>query len=209
MFNFDFIKQDYSQMKYNSKSVLNSLFRTRNLALTPKREWERIATENSSTKELFRNFSFPVIALCAIIAAGGTYIHTKDVLIAGSKLFVDFLALNLGLYCAAKLIVLLTPNFQLQINENVIFKLVIYSASIFCVFHGLAQLFTPFSFLNQICLLLELYFIRILWLGTASILPIANNKRPGFTVMASLLILVLPLIFERMFSILFRLPLTI
>jgi hypothetical protein len=196
-------------MEYNSKSVLNSLFRTRNLLLTPKREWERIAPENSLTKELFRNFAFPVIAICAIIAAGGTYIHTKDAIVAGSKLFVDFLALNLGLYCAAKLIILLSPNFQLDIKTDVVFKLVIYSASIFCVFHGIAQLFTPFSFLNQICLLLELYFIRILWLGTVSILPITNNKRPGFTVMASLLILVLPLIFERMFSILFRLPLTI
>ncbi|NOU61036.1 hypothetical protein [Marinifilum caeruleilacunae] len=196
-------------MEYNSKGVLNSLFRTRNLLLTPKREWERIAPESSTTKELFRNFAFPVIAICAIIAAGGTYIHTKEVWVSVAKFFVDFLALNLGLFCAAKLIVLLSPNFQLSIKAEVVFKLVIYSASVFCIFHGIAQLFSPFSFLNQICLLLELYFIRILWLGTSSILPIANNKRPGFTVMASLLILVLPLIFERLFSILFRFPLTI
>lgn len=196
-------------MEYNSKGVLNSLFRTRNLMLTPKREWERIASETTTIKELFTKFAFPVIALCAIIASIGAYIRTEDIIIAGSRIFVDFLALNLGLYCAAKIIILLTPNFQLQIKSETIYKLVIYSAIVFCIFHGIAQLFTPSSFLNQICLLLELYFIRILWLGTASILPIANNKRPGFTVMASLLILVLPLIFERMFSILFRLPLTI
>lgn len=196
-------------MEYNSKGVLNSLFRTRNLLLTPKREWERIAPEDSSTKELFRNFAFPVMAICALIASGGNYIHNKEILVAVSKFFVDFLAFNLGLYSAAKLIILLSPNFQISIKPELIFKLVIYSASAFCIFHGIAQLFGSASFLNQICLLLELYFIRILWLGTSSILPIANSKRPGFTVMASLLILVLPLIFERLFSILFRLPLTI
>ncbi|WP_421920527.1 hypothetical protein [Marinifilum sp.] len=196
-------------MEYNSKGVLNSFFRTLNLLLTPKREWERIALESNTTKELFRSFAFPLIAFCAIIAASGTYIYSKELWVAVVKLFVDFMALNLGLYCAAKLTILISPNFQLVIKSELVFKLVIYSASAFCIFHGLAQLFSPFSFLNQICLLFEMYFIRILWLGTLSILSIANNKRPGFVVMASLLILVLPLLFERLFSILFRFPLTI
>lgn len=196
-------------MKYNSKSVLNSIFRTRNLLLSTKNEWERIASETSIINDLFRNFAFPVTFLCAIIASIGTYIHSQDAIIALSKLFVDIFALNLGIYGAAKLILLLSPSFQLSIKDDLVFTLVVYSSSIFCVFHGIAQLFSPYSFLNQISLLLELYFIRILWIGTESLLPINNSKRPGFIVMASLLILVIPLIFERMFSILFRLPLTI
>ncbi|GEM_PF-2266913 len=196
-------------MSYKSKSILNSIFRLRNLFLTPKQEWERITPEEYKTSELFLKFAFPIIAISSLISGIGIFIHSKNLLTAISYFFVDFLSLNLGLYCAAKIIILLTPNFQLKIKPDVIFKLVIFSASVLCIFHGSANLFTAKSFLNQLCLIFELYFIRILWLGTAPLLPIAENKRPGFTIMASLLILVLPLIFERMFSILFKLPVTI
>ena len=196
-------------MAYNSRSALNSVFRLRNLLFTTKSEWERITPENTPTKELFLNFAFPIVVLCSIIAGFGTWIHEESIALAIARVLVDFLAMNIGFFCAAKIIILLLPNFQLAIDDDIIFKLVIYSASVFCLFHGIAHLFSPDSFLNQMSLLMELYFIRILWLGTSPLLPIAENKRPGFTVMASLLILVIPLIFERMFSILFRLPLSI
>ncbi|MGQ1910234.1 hypothetical protein ACT3CE_10625 [Marinifilum sp. RC60d5] len=190
-------------MNYNSKNLLSSFFRLRNLLLTPKSEWERIAHEKLRPEKLFLNFAFPVIAISSIISAVGIFIHTHDIVSTLSRFFVEFLSLNIGLFVAARIIILLTPNFQLKIASGIIFKLVLYSASVFCIFHGLANLFSPYSFLNQICLLSELYFIRILWLGTTPLLPIADNKRPGFTFTASLLILALPLIFERMFSILF------
>ena len=196
-------------MSYRSRNIINSFFRFRNLLFLPKKEWERVAHEHSQIKELFLRFAFPIITLCSLIAFAGMMIHKQGLGIGISQFFVAFLSFNLGIYSAAKIIELLAPNFQIQIKSEIIFQLVIYSASIFCLFHGIAKLFSPYSFLNQISLILELYFIRILWLGTAPLLPLSESKRPGFTIMASLLILVLPLIFERMFSIIFRLPVTI
>lgn len=196
-------------MKYSSKTIIHSFYRLAKLLHNPKMEWNTIAQENSSIKTLFLSFAIPVIAVCAIVSCFGVLIHTKSIGISLSQLFVSFLSLNVGLFCAAKIILLLAPNFQLKIAPRIIFQLIIYSGAVFCLFHGIAKLFSPYSFLNQISLLFELYFIRILWIGTKPLLPIAENKKPGFTIMASLFILVLPLLFERMFSIIFKLPVTI
>lgn len=196
-------------MTLRPNTIAHSFTRFINLIIRTKKEWELIAQEEKSTKSLFISFAIPIILFCSAFAFTGAYIHSKNLTTGIAQFFVSFLSLNLGLYSAAKIIILLSPNFQLQIKAETIFKLVIYSGIVFCLFHGLSKLFNSYSFLNQICLLCELYFIRVLWLGTSPLLPIAENKKPGFTIMASLLILVLPLIFERMFSILFKLPVTI
>ncbi len=196
-------------MKYRSQSIAHSFSRLLNLFIIPKREWNAIAQEETSIRSLFFSFTVPVIVLCSIVSFFGVLIHTKSISISLSQLFVSFLSLNLGLFFAAKIIILLTPNFQLKIKPYIIFQLIIYSGAAFCVFHGIAKLFSPNSFLNDICSLFGLYFIRILWIGTTPLLPIAENKKPGFTIMASLLVLVLPLICYRMFSIIFKLPVTI
>lgn len=191
-------------MKYRSQTIIHSFTRLLNLFANPKKEWDTIAQEEITTKSLFLSFAIPVIAICSAISFIGVLIHTKSVSVSFSQLFVSFLSLNFGLFFAAKIIILLAPNFQLKIKPYIIFQLIVYSGAAFCLFHGIAKLFSPYSFLNQISLLLELYFVRILWVGTTPLLPIAENKKPGFTIMASLLVLVLPLIFDRMFSILFK-----
>ena len=210
MLNFDLNQNEETKtMKYRSQTIIHSFSRLLNLFIIPKKEWNAIAQEETSVKSLFLYFAIPLIAACSIISFFGVLIHTKSIGVSISQLFVSFFSLIVGLFFAAKIIILLAPNFQLTIKPYIIFQLIIYSGAAFCVFHGIAKLFSPYSFLNQICLLCELYFIRILWIGTTPLLPIAENKKPGFTIMASLLVLVLPLIFDRMFSILFKLPVTI
>jgi hypothetical protein len=196
-------------MRYNSKSVLNSFFRIRNILFTPQQEWARVAHEDVNTRELFFNYTLPIVFCCALIEGIGFSIHKDSIALGIIQFFVAFGALNAGIYSAVRILEFLSPNFQLQIKRENLFKLVIYSASVFCIFHATAKLFSPYSFLNQLCLILELYFIRVLWLGINPLIPIASSKRAGYTIIASLLILVLPILFERMFSILFKLPITI
>lgn len=196
-------------MNIHAKNIKHSFTRWFKLLIDPKREWEIIAQEQTTVKSIFISFAFPVIAVCSLLSFSGGLIHTKSLSIASSQFAVSFLSLNLAFYSAGKLIKLLAPNFQLEIKPATIYQLIIFSGSIFCMFHGLSKLFSTYSFLNQICLVFELYFIRILWLGISPLIPIAENKKAGFTIMGSLLILVLPLLFERMFSIIFKLPVTI
>jgi len=196
-------------MNIHSKNIKHFLSKWLKLIIDPKKEWDLIAQETNTVKSLFISFAFPVISVCSLLSFAGGFIYTGSLSVGISQLVVSFLSLHLAFFTAGKLIKLLAPNFQLDIKSKTIYQLIIYSGSIFCLFHGLAKLFPTYSFLNQICLVLELYFIRILWLGISPLLPIPENKKPSFTIMASLLILILPLIFERMFSIIFKLPVTI
>ncbi|MFA9372002.1 MAG: YIP1 family protein [Labilibaculum antarcticum] len=196
-------------MNFRPKNIKHSLSRWLNLLIDPKKEWDIIAQELNTVRSIFIRFAFPVITVCSLLAFAGGLIHTGSLSIGISQLAVSFLSLNLAFFVAGKMIKLLAPNFQLEIKSETIYQLIIYSGSIFCLFHSLAKLFPNYSFLNQICLVFELYFIRVLWLGIPPLLTLSENKKPGFTIMASLLILVLPLIFERMFSIIFKLPVTI
>ncbi len=196
-------------MIFRSKNILNSFTRWLNLLISPAIEWEVIAKETYRVQSIFITFLFPVTAICSAISFAGALIHSGSLLIGISQFFISFLSLNLGFYASGKMIKLMAPNFQLQIKSESIYPLIIYSGAIFCLFHSLAKLFTPYSFLNQISLVFELYFIRVLWLGISPLLPISQNKKAGFTIMVSLLILILPLLFERMFSIIFKLPVTI
>lgn len=196
-------------MAFHSKNILNSFSRWFNLLISPAREWAVIAKESNPVPSIFITFSFPVTAICSLISFCGALLHTGSFSIGIAQFFISFLSLNIGFYTSGKMIKLLAPNFQLQIQSETIYPLIIYSGAIFCLFHSLAKLFTPYSFLNQISLVFELYFIRVLWLGISPLLPISKNKKSGFTIMASLLILILPLLFERMFSIIFKLPITI
>jgi len=196
-------------MKPTINNFLKTIIRMQNLLVNPKKEWERIAIENLKIKQIFLKFAFSLVVFCSLISFIGVMIRQRSIGVGISMFFVSLLSLLAGIYTAAKFVDWLTPNFQLKIKSEIIFQLVIYSASIFCLFHASSKLFTTYSFLRQIILLAELYFIRILWIGTGLLLSVTDNKRPGFTIMASLLIIVLPLIFERMFSILFKLPITI
>ncbi|PKQ65133.1 hypothetical protein BZG02_04715 [Labilibaculum filiforme] len=196
-------------MNFRIEYLLNSFSRWQHLLLDPKKEWKAIAQEKTNMKSIFIQFAFPVVAICSLLSFIGVLIHTGSISNSISQLVVSFISLNLGFYTVGKMIELLAPNFQLQIKLSTIYQLIIYSGAVFCLFHGLAKLFSPYSFLNQICLVFELYFIRVLWLGISQLLNISENKKPGFTIVVSLLILVLPLIFERMFSVIFKLPVTI
>ncbi|MDQ1771330.1 DUF1282 domain-containing protein [Labilibaculum sp. A4] len=196
-------------MNFRIQNTIYSFSRWLNLLIEPKKEWEAIALETPNVKSIFIYFAFPVIAVSSLLSSIGAFIHTGSLSIGISQFVVSFISLNLGFLTAGKMIELLAPNFQLQIKTSTIYQLIVYSGAVFCLFHSFAKLFSPYSFLNQICLVFELYFIRVLWLGISPLLPIAENKKPGFTIVACLLILVLPLIFERMFSVIFTLPVTI
>jgi hypothetical protein len=196
-------------MVFRSKNILNSFSRWFNLLVSPEIEWSVIAKESKRVQSIFITFLFPITIVCSLITFAGFLIHNQSISNSIARFFVSFLSLNLGFYASGKMIKLLAPNFQLQVKMETIYPLIIYSGAIFCLFHSLAKLFTPNSFLEQFSLVFQLYFIRVLWLGISPMLPISKNKKSGFTIMASLLILILPLVFERMFSIIFKLPITI
>jgi len=175
-----------------------------NLLTDPVKAWEKRSSKEVSVRNLFLNFVLWFVFWCALFVFFGVWIQMGKIHFAILQFLIVFVSLALGLFLAGKLMVLLAPNFMPQVNVNRVFQWVVYSATAFAFCHGLAQLFSPYSFLNQLCLLLELYFIRLLWIGVKQMLPVPENKRIGFVFLAGIFILVFPLICERILSVLLK-----
>ncbi|MFA8432954.1 MAG: YIP1 family protein [Marinifilaceae bacterium] len=193
-------------MKIHSINLTHVFHRTRSIILNPKAEWDIIAQKEQNKKELYLNYALPLISICSLLAFSGILINYSDLTHALSQMLIVFLSLSGGLFLAATIIKELAPNFNGSKNENRNFMLVIYAASIFCIFHSAANMFSLFSFFRQLFLLVELYFIRLFWLGISPLLQMPENKKAGFTLISALIILIIPLILERMLSILFNVP---
>ena len=175
-----------------------------NLIIDPVKTWEKQSSNDKTIRELFYRYLLVIIFCSSLFVFIGVIIQTESLSQAIAQFVIVFISLLLGIYFSAKLLVITAPNFINEVCVRQIFKWTIYSASVFVLFHGLAQLFTPYSFLNQICLLMELYFIRLLWLGHKQMRAVSDNKRLGYISLAGLFILVFPLICERIFLVVFQ-----
>jgi len=184
--------------------IFSVLTRFVNLLTDPVKAWKKRSLQEESVRDLFLNFVLWFVFWCALFVFFGVWIQMGNIQLAIMQFLIVFVSLALGLFFAGKLMVLMAPNFMPKVNANRIFQWVVYSATVFAFCHGLAQLFSPYSFLNQLCLLMELYFIRLLWIGVKQMLPVHDNKRIGFVFLAGIFILVLPLISERILSVLFK-----
>lgn len=189
-------------MKVYQINLTKVITRTRSIILDPKSEWSAIAEKEQSKKELYINYALPLIGISSLFTFVGVLVNHQSLTNALLQMLIVFLSLSGGLYIAASIIKELAPNFNGSKNENRNFMLVIYAASIFCIFHSAANMFSTFSFFRQLFILIELYFIRLLWLGSSPLLQIPNSKKAGFTLIAAIIILIIPLILERMLSIL-------
>ena len=196
-------------MKFHIKNILTSFIRFFNLIRNPHVEWQKIKEETIRIPDLLGYFLLPILTISSLLVFAGINIHDRNLGVSIAHFFITFISLFLGLYSASRIIELLAPNFQIKNTRKDFIILIFLSGSVLCIFHGISKLFTPFSLLNQLSLIMELYFIRVLWVGSKYTLNMSNAKQSGFIIIASILCLVLPFIFERMFSVLFGLPITI
>jgi len=184
--------------------VFSSLSLFGKLMTDPVKTWEKLSLKEESVKGVFLNYFLIIVFCSSLFAFSGVFIHTGRISLAIAQFINVFISLVVGLSFAAKLLVLTAPNFMTEVSAGKIFKWTIYSASAFVFFHGLSQLFASHSFLSQICLLFELYSIRLLWLGLGEILSVSDSKKIGYVFLAGVFMLVLPLICERIFSVIFQ-----
>jgi len=175
-----------------------------NLLIDPVKTWERLSLKEESISDLLYKFLSIIVFCSSLFAFTGILVQTSSIVRAIAQFVIVFLSLMTGIYFAAKLLVITAPNFMSKVQAPRIFQWTIYSASVFILFHGLSQLFTPYSFLNQLCLFLELYFIRLLWIGFRQVLAVSENKRLGYMFLAGMFILVLPLLCERILLVVFQ-----
>ena len=193
------ILKGFNRMRFFSALALLGQF-----LFDPHKTWEQQSMKEESIRDLFYRFLSVIVFCSSLFASIGVFIQTSSSVRAVTQFVIVFVSLMLGVYIASKLLVMTAPNFMGEVRERRIFQWTIYSASVFVIFHGLAQLFTPYSFLNQACLFLELYFIRLLWIGLRQLFGVSENKRLGYMFLAGIFILVLPLLCERILLVVFQ-----
>lgn len=188
----------------NNIDIKQIFSRVKTLVINPAKEWNKIKSEEPSTKELFYDFAFPFLAVCSAFIFLGRFM--EDGLITGFKCFlVSFISMSTGMYAGAKILKEMTASNE-NTTESDCFKMVIYSSSVFCLFHGFSGLFGSHSILSNLLILTQFIAVWTIWYGTKPIIKTTKNNKTGYTLIISLLIILLPLIMEKLLTIIFIIP---
>lgn len=188
----------------NNLDIKRIFSRVKTLVINPSKEWNKIKNEDSGTKDLFYDFAFPFIAICSSFVFLGRFI--EDGFLTGFKCFlVSFISMTSGMYVGGRILKEMTAS-----NKNVsqidCFKLIIYSSSVFCLFHGISRFFGTNSILSNILILTQFLAIWTIWTGTNPIIKTNKNNKTGYTLIISLIIFLLPLVLEKLLTIVFSIP---
>ena len=174
------------------KDIIQTIFF---LIVSPRKGWKQIIDKEVSHQDFINNFLFPIFGFVAITTfVGGMW-----------------LAENSGIHWALKLSIAvvtalfgglneLFPKFGLDKKLNKAQQFAGYSSVVLYVLFFVMPLLSEFTLLW----LVVIYTIYIVYAGADEFLRIAENKRVSFTVIASLLVVLLPLIIKILLELLVK-----
>ncbi len=171
--------------------------KVKNIIVTPKEEWEVIATAVEDKRNIFLNYILPLLAVAAV----GKFIGASSYglghsLYAGFMTAIAYAISTLaGLYIAAVVINELTDTFNTQKDLDAVIKLVAYSATPTFLATFVASLHPMLSFTG----LFGLYSIYLFWVGVDPLLKTPEEKKLGFVVVSLLIAVAAIFILQTIF----------
>lgn len=188
----------------NNIDIKGIFSRVKSLVVTPAKEWNKIKSEEQATKELFYGFAFPLLAICSAFIFFGRIM--EDGFIIAIKCFlVSFLSMATAMYTGAKILKEMT-NSNNNTTETDCFKMIIYSSSVFCLFHGFSGLFGSHTVISNLLILTQFIAVWTIWNGTKPIIKTNKSNKTGFTLIIALLIFLLPMVLEKLLTVVFNIP---
>lgn len=158
--------------------------RVKNILLTPKAEWERIAAEPADINKMYVGYLLPLLVLSAVCAFigmsligvsffGATFRTPIVAGIVGAALrvVVGFV----GVYVLAFIANALAPNFGSQANMGQAQKLAVYSSTA-GLLAGVFAIYPPLTMLA----ILGLYSLVLLYFGLGPLMKTPEDKRIGY-----------------------------
>lgn len=164
------------------------------LIVLPRKGWKRIAGRTAAHPDFIGNFLFPVFGLVALATfaggmwageGGGIRWALKQAVVAVSALFGGFYAASLALNG-------LFPRFGLEKDPDAAQQFAGYSSVVLY----LLFLVAPFLPEGTPLWILVLYTLCPAYAGTGEFLRVAGNKKRPFAVIASSLIVSVPLLIK-------------
>jgi len=153
---------------------------------SPSTEWDKIATESNDQNEIIINYAVLLVALGAITTFIGKASLAEYSVYEGFMLAITyFLSMIIGLYVSAVVVSELAPGFGSEKDFPTTLKLIVYSATAALVSAVIASLHPGLSFIG----LFGLYSVYLFWIGLPKLITMAEEKRIGFVLIASLVIL--------------------
>ncbi|MDK2979526.1 MAG: hypothetical protein PWP52_2240 [Bacteroidales bacterium] len=160
--------------------------RIRSFILSPSQEWEKIAQEKATNKNLVIQYIIPVILFSSLFIFAGRILNWEDHSAGNGALAVlSFLLIAFfTLYLSAFIINELLPKFDADKNLNRTFKLIIFSSLPALIVYGISSFHPQMGFLNYV----SLYSIVLYWRGVKPLLGLPADKLTGFALISLLII---------------------
>ena len=173
------------------------------LIASPRKGWIRIIDKKTEQQDFINNFLFPIFGFVAITTfIGGMWLaENVDIRWALKQTIVAVSALFGGFYLVSYVLSELFPKFGLDKNMNAAQQFVGYSSVVLYVLF----LIMPLLFGLSPLWFLLIYTLYIVYTGTAEFLSVIENKRLSFTVIASLLIVSVPVTIKILLELLISL----
>ncbi len=175
------------------KKIFEILF---NIIIKPAKIWSTFSKDETDNNDLFlKSYLYPVIGIISLLTFVGVLFYKKEFEIQLSLRLTISVVITLfaGFYLASAL---LSEVVSRYFSTGKIYKkcerFVGYSSALFYVMYMVLAIFPDFSFIK----IGLLYTIYIVWEGAISYMSIPEDKRIGFSIAATAIILVSPMIVE-------------
>jgi hypothetical protein len=158
--------------------------RAKNILLTPKAEWDRIAAEPADTNKMYMGYLLPLLvvaAVCGFIGMsligisffGNTF---RTPMVAGLVGAVIRVVMGfVGVYALAFVANMLAPNFGSTQNMDNAQKLAVYGSTA-GLLAGVFAIFPPLAILG----ILGLYSLVLLYFGLGPMMKTPDDKKMGY-----------------------------
>ena len=166
---------------------MNLIERAKNILISPKSEWAKVATESDSHSTVLKSYVLPLALIgpvCAFI--GQSLIGPQSIVYGIVWAVISLLFAIIGLYLIAGVFYMLAPSFSATHNFDKAFQLVAYAYTPTFI----AGIFNLLPALSIIGTILGLYSLVLIFLGLKPVLNVADDKKIVYFIVGLLAYLV-------------------
>lgn len=179
-------------------------FRTINILVKPPTEFDTIAHENMSIRQLNMSVVVPfamLVSLCALL--GSIFTHLKSPLDSFIYVFLNaiivFLIVLVQTYAAGQVISLLAKNINMSNDKEDVYGLVVYTQIPFYLILAFIKIFPSLIFM----IFLAGYSAYLLYHGIDRLLKISSVRKMQFLILALIIMITLFVVVSELFTLLY------
>ena len=180
---------------------MNLIQRAKSIVLTPKPEWEVIATETTTTADLYKGYVAPLAAIAPIASFVGLTLVGVSVPMLGSyrvplmsglaNAVVSYVLALVGVFILSLIINALAPTFGGEKNPMQALKVAAYAYTPAWI----ASVLLIIPALSVLVMLAGLYSLYVLYLGLPVLMKSPKEKAVAYTVVVVICALVIGVVF--------------